>query len=132
MKKALTIVTTETDPYKQLGWYDFNLFDGQKLDIIFVVNDNYKTYVQQKIDKSLNKGNTEDVSISGVFKKEYNDFCSELKKYCLDTLNSFHDACQSCIDILILRLFLGDFRRCKRFSGIVTHFCLLGAKFKGF
>ena len=40
--KALIIVTTETDPYKQLGWYDFNLFDGQKLDIIFVVNENYK------------------------------------------------------------------------------------------
>ena len=69
--------------------------------ISIVVNDDYKTYVQQKIDKSLNKGNTEDVSISGIFKKEYNDFCSELKKYCLDTLNSFHDACQSCIDILI-------------------------------
>ena len=69
--------------------------------ISIVVNDDYKTYVQQKIDKSLNKGNTEDVSISGVFKKEYNDFCSELKKYCLDALNSFHDACQSCIDILI-------------------------------
>ncbi len=69
--------------------------------VSIVVNDDYKTYVQQKIDKSLNKGNTEDVSISGIFKKEYNDFCSELKKYCLDTLNSFHDACQSCIDILI-------------------------------
>lgn len=69
--------------------------------ISIVVNDDYKTYIQQKIDKSLNKGNTEDVSISGIFKKEYNDFCSELKKYCLDTLNSFHDACQSCIDILI-------------------------------
>ena len=69
--------------------------------VSIVVNDDYKTYVQQKIDKSLNKENTEDVSISGVFKKEYNDFCSELKKYCLDTLNSFHDACQSCIDILI-------------------------------
>ena len=42
--------------------------------VSIVVNDDYKTYVQQKIDKSLNKGNTEDVSISGVFKKEYNDF----------------------------------------------------------
>lgn len=40
--KALIIVTTETDPYKQLGWYNFNLFEGQKLDIIFVVNDDYK------------------------------------------------------------------------------------------
>ena len=38
----------------------------------------------------------------------------------------------SCIEILILRLFLGDFRRGKRVLGIVAHFCLLSAKFKGF
>ncbi len=37
-----------------------------------------------------------------------------------------------CIEILILRLFLGDFRWGKRFLGRVTHFSLLGAKFKGF
>ena len=37
-----------------------------------------------------------------------------------------------CIDILILRLFLGDFRRGKRVLGIVIHFSLLRAKFKGF
>ena len=38
----------------------------------------------------------------------------------------------TCIEILILRLFLGDFRRGKRVLGIVTHFCLSSAKFKGF
>ena len=36
------------------------------------------------------------------------------------------------IEILVLRLFLGDFRRGKRVLGIVTHFSLLSAKFKGF
>ena len=36
------------------------------------------------------------------------------------------------IEILILRLFLGDFRRGKRVLGRVTHFSLLSAKFKGF
>ena len=38
----------------------------------------------------------------------------------------------TCFDILVLRLFLGDFRRVKRVLGIVTHFSLLSAKFKGF
>ena len=37
-----------------------------------------------------------------------------------------------CIEILILRLFLGDFRWDKRVLGIVTHFSLSSAKFKGF
>ena len=55
MKKALTIVTTETDPYKQLGWYDFNIFDGQKLDIIFVVNDNYKLINVYDVKQSVNQ-----------------------------------------------------------------------------
>ena len=36
------------------------------------------------------------------------------------------------IDILVLRLFLGDFRRGKRVLGIITNFSLLDAKFKGF
>lgn len=53
--KALIIVTTENDPYKQLGWYDFNLFDGQKLDIIFVVNDNYKLINVYDIKQTVNQ-----------------------------------------------------------------------------
>ena len=55
MKKALTIVTTETEPYKQLGWYDFNIFDGQKLDIIFVVNDNYKLINVYDVKQTVNQ-----------------------------------------------------------------------------
>ena len=53
--KALIIVTTETDPYKQLGWYDFNLFDGQKLDIIFVVNENYKLINVYDLKQTVNQ-----------------------------------------------------------------------------
>ena len=65
------------------------------------VNDDVETFTKQKIDKALNKENTDDYSISGLFEKEYNDFCAELKKYALNPLISFRDACQSCIDILI-------------------------------
>lgn len=65
------------------------------------INDDLETYIKQKIDKTLNKENTDDLSISGLFKKEYNDFCNELKKYALNPLNNFYDACQACIDILI-------------------------------
>ncbi len=65
------------------------------------VNDNLETFVKQKIDKTLNKEDSDDLSISGLFEKEYDDFCEELKKYALNPLVSFRDACQSCIDILI-------------------------------
>lgn len=66
---------------------------------IFITND-YEDYVKQRLQKLLNK-EAIDLSISGLFEKEYDDFCNELKKYCLDSLNSFYNICQSCIDILI-------------------------------
>ena len=69
--------------------------------ILVEVNDDVETFIKQKIDKTLNKENTEDLSISGLFEKEYDEFCNELKKYALNPLTGFHDACQSCIDILI-------------------------------
>lgn len=65
------------------------------------INDDNETFVKQKLEKALNKENTDDLSITGLFEKEYDDFCKELKKYALNPLISFHDACQACIDILI-------------------------------
>ena len=65
------------------------------------IDENYANFVKQKIDKALNKDDAEDVSISGLFKKDLANFKTELKKYCLKRLSSFYDACQSCIDILV-------------------------------
>ena len=65
------------------------------------VNGDKETFIKQKIEKALNKENTDDYSISGLFKKEYDDFCKELKKYALNPLTSFYDASEACISILI-------------------------------
>ena len=71
-------------------------------DIISIeINGDDETFIKQKIEKSLNKDNTDDYSITGLFEKEYNEFCAELKKYALNPLISFRDACNSCIDIMI-------------------------------
>lgn len=71
-------------------------------DIVNIeINDDFETFVKQKIEKALNKEDTEDLSISGLFKRGYADFCKELKKYALNPLIAFREACQSCIDILI-------------------------------
>lgn len=71
------------------------------VSISVTINDNYEAFVQQKIQKLLNKKKNGDFSISDLFQKEYADFCRELKKYALNRLTSFLEACQSCIDILI-------------------------------
>lgn len=66
------------------------------------VGNDSETFIKQKIDKALNKADADDLSISGLFKKEkLEDFCNELKKYSLNSLKSFYDACDTCLNILI-------------------------------
>ncbi len=69
--------------------------------ITVTVNNDTETFVKQKIEKALNKEDTDDYSISGLFGKDYDDFCAELKKYALNPLKSFYDACDACLNILI-------------------------------
>lgn len=71
--------------------------------VTIVINDDYETFIKQKIDKTLNKSESDDkVGISELFDIDMSidDFKLQLKKYCLNRLASFRDACQSCIDIL--------------------------------
>ena len=65
------------------------------------LTDSESIYIKQRIEKVLNRENTDDVSITGLFAKDYSVFCEELHKYALAPLTSFHDACQACLDILI-------------------------------
>ena len=79
--------------------------------LTITLSDNEELYIEQQLDKVLNREDTEDLSISGVFEKEilfdewngkyFGEFVLELEKYALAPLNSFHDACQACLDILI-------------------------------
>lgn len=72
--------------------------------ISVVVNGDYDTFVQQKINKTLNSIDTGNaIDIVSIFALDIDDgsFATELKKYCLNSLNSFHSACQSCMDVLI-------------------------------
>lgn len=82
------------------------------------VSDDVEKFVEQKLKKTLNKEDEDNLSVTGLFKKEIildNDgehsvdengvcecsFCAELKKYALKPLLSFRDACQACINVLI-------------------------------
>lgn len=69
--------------------------------ITVLVNDDYELFVEQKIKKALSKEDAEDLSVTGLFSKEYRDFCDDLKFYALNHLVNFRGACQACIDILI-------------------------------
>ena len=76
--------------------------DTAKVQNISVsVNDDYEAYVKQQIEKTLQKGDSEDYSISGLFKKDQSAFENELKKYGISTLSIFLDSAQAVVDILI-------------------------------
>lgn len=92
------------------------------------INDDYEAYVKNKLDKTLSEEDIDDLSISSLFKKELavnfttpegaylkdnggrnlvggskieNSFQYALKEYSLKRLESFHDACQSCVELLV-------------------------------
>lgn len=65
------------------------------------VNDDFESYVKQKLDKALNQNESEATDIVSLFKLELEDFKAEIQKYCLTSLETFRDACQTCLDILV-------------------------------
>lgn len=68
-----------------------------------LVNDDYETFVKQRIEKALKKNATSEdgVDIISLFENSTEQFKIELRKYSLSRLESFHDSCQACLDILI-------------------------------
>ena len=75
--------------------------DSATSDTITVrVNNATETFIKQKIEKALNKEDTDDYSITGLFAKEYDEFCEELTKYALNPLDNFSKACDDCLSIL--------------------------------
>ena len=65
------------------------------------INDNYEDFIRQKLKLALADEDQVDLSISGLFKMGIDNFKAELKKYALNRLSSFQDACQTCLDILV-------------------------------
>lgn len=82
-------------------------------DITIYLTDDNAEYVRQRIEQVLDKKVSRDDSAMGAkelfgrgtdstnFKYNEIDFKNELKKYGLVRLQSFHDACQACLDIMI-------------------------------
>lgn len=68
--------------------------------VSITINKDREQYIQQSINKMIKTDYSKDLSISGLFKMDLEDFCKELNEYCLNRLISFHDACQACINIL--------------------------------
>lgn len=65
------------------------------------INENYESYIKQRIDSILARSDENYYDIVGLFKQDMTVFKSQLKKYCLNTLQIFQKCCQSCIDMMV-------------------------------
>ncbi len=92
-------VDVTIEPYSSLSEEETQTISGIRL----VVNNDYETYIRSRIDATLADVENEDgTDISSLFKmdNEY-EFQYILMFYSYNRLQSFADACQSCLDILI-------------------------------
>ena len=104
VKGSFKITVTETTLSNDVWRGKFNLKSYSDEDDTYTsspVSIGIKEYVRQRIEKILNKSDDNYYDIVGLFKQDLTVFKSELKKYCLDSLNTFQKCCQSCIDIMV-------------------------------
>ena len=108
VKGSFKITVTDTTLSNNVWRGKFNLKNYSDEDDTYTsspvsigINENYEEYVKQRIEKILNKSDENYYDIVGLFKQDLAIFKSELKKYCLDSLNTFQKCCQSCIDIMV-------------------------------
>lgn len=108
VKGSFKITVTETTLSNDVWRGKFNLKSYSDEDDTYTsspvsigINENYEEYVRQRIEKILNKSDDNYYDIVRLFKQDLTVFKSELKKYCLDSLNTFQKCCQSCIDIMV-------------------------------
>ena len=87
-KFRLTNYSDENDTAENTGY------------VTLTINDDYAYQIEQSIRKKIGR---DDVYLVDIFdvKTELNVFKAELKKYCLNRLNSFESAYQSVIDIML-------------------------------
>lgn len=78
-----------------IGMYKYTI------DVEVVIDENYESFVKQKVEKHLAKNDVDDLSIAKLFEKELDEFKETLKQYGLNSLSAFEKACEGCINVMI-------------------------------
>lgn len=108
VKGVFKVTVTNTTLSNNVWNGKFNLENYSDKDDTFTsqfvsisINENYESYVKQRIDSILARSDENYYDIVGLFKQDMTVFKSQLKKYCLNTLQIFQKCCQSCIDMMV-------------------------------
>lgn len=108
VKGVFKVTVTNTTLSNNVWKGKFNLENYADKDDKFIsqfvsisINENYESYVKQRIDSILARSDENYYDIVGLFKQDMTVFKSQLKRYCLNTLQIFQKCCQSCIDMMV-------------------------------
>ena len=80
--------------------------DTQTLNITF--NADELTFVKQKVEKVLAGIDEDDLGIVALFDKDSDEFADKIKEYSLQRLQSLHDSCGDCLEVMIEAGFADD------------------------
>lgn len=67
---------------------------------ISIEDNDYKLYLEQKIEKLLARDDGKDYSIVGLFEENNEDFAEDIKIYCIDSLKAMRGAAEACLSML--------------------------------
>lgn len=108
--------STGVEYYQWKGYFVITNYSDEEdtatsQEITVKVDGQYAAFVKQRLDKTLNSASDTNsaTDIIGLFNLDVDEnyehtsgtFDGELSKYCLNSLNIFYSACQSCMDIMI-------------------------------
>lgn len=65
------------------------------------ITEDFETYVRQRINKTISNQSDEITNVVDLFNLSLSVFEEEIKKYCLSSLESFRDCCETCMNVLI-------------------------------
>lgn len=69
--------------------------------LTIAINGDMETFIKQKLKRAMHQQSDDVTDISELFELDGTNFTNELKKWSLQRLLAFRDACQACLDILI-------------------------------
>lgn len=75
--------------------------DSATCSAVFTFDDDYESFVNQKIKNALLDKSDNGFDIVSIFNKSYSEFQAELGKYNLSYLRLFYDSCQAVLNIMI-------------------------------
>ena len=75
--------------------------DSATCSAVFTFDDDYESFVNQKIKNALFDKSDNGFDIVSIFNKNYSEFQVELRKYSLSYLRLFYDSCQAVLNIMI-------------------------------